>query len=238
VSPAKKRRQRAQTKATKRRRGPSPIFEDAGEHAVPKPLAERLLADFLVVRPEHQERMIREYVEIQGRPAKVRHLEKVKTERVGGRALDVWDVRTTLGRYWVITDPTNLYSQRDFPSSHSPFTSGWPRVCLPGKKLRFPMRSTTGSSRRGEDWSRRSRRLTMPTRPRTSRRSGCAVVSACLTSSPRQRNQRCWRMVSSLRSRGTSRSGVRSSPTQSPVDQARKEFVTTSRRSPSKRGRW
>ena len=83
---------------------------------IPKPLPERLLGNFLITRPEHEERAIREYVEIQARPEKVTHLEKIKTERLRTRALDAWDVRTTHNRYWVITNPTNLYSQRQFPS--------------------------------------------------------------------------------------------------------------------------
>ena len=68
------------------------------------------------LQPEHQERAVREYVEIQARPEKVVHLEKVKTERLRARAHEVWDVWTRRERYWVITNPTNLYSQRDFPS--------------------------------------------------------------------------------------------------------------------------
>ncbi len=116
----KQRQQQQRTKKKKtpppRRGRPSPLLNDSGEHIVPKPLAERLLADFLVVRPEHEERSVREYVHIQARPQKVTHLEKVKTEHVGSRALNVWDVWTDQDRYWVITNPTNLYSQRDFPS--------------------------------------------------------------------------------------------------------------------------
>jgi hypothetical protein len=66
---------------------------------------------------EHDERTIREYVEGQITPERVTHLEKIKTERLrGGRALEVWDVRTRGDRYWVITNPTNIYSQLDFPS--------------------------------------------------------------------------------------------------------------------------
>jgi hypothetical protein len=75
-----------------------------------------VLADFLVTRPEYEERAVREYVEVQARPEKVTHLEKIKTERLRARVMDVWDVRTTGDRYWVITNPTNLYSQHDFPS--------------------------------------------------------------------------------------------------------------------------
>jgi hypothetical protein len=83
---------------------------------IPKPLSERILSQFIIARPEHEERAVREYVEVQARPEKVTHLEKIKTEHVRTRAIDVWDVRTTGDRYWVVTNPTNLYSQRDFPS--------------------------------------------------------------------------------------------------------------------------
>jgi hypothetical protein len=99
-----------------RRRTPSPLLNDSGEHTIPKPLPERLLADFLIKRSKHDERDVREYVESQVTSEKVTHLEKIKTEHLRTRALDAWDVRTTRGRYWVITNPANLYSQKLFPS--------------------------------------------------------------------------------------------------------------------------
>ena len=37
------------------------------------------------------------------------------TQRVYGRKYDGWDVRTNKARFWVITSPTNLYSQKLFP---------------------------------------------------------------------------------------------------------------------------
>jgi hypothetical protein len=40
----------------------------------------------------------------------------VATEHLLDRKLDVWDVQTTGERYWVITNPTNLYSHELFPS--------------------------------------------------------------------------------------------------------------------------
>lgn len=43
-------------------------------------------------------------------------MEKVKSERVLGRWIDVWDVYTNNDRWWVITAPTNLYLQSQFPS--------------------------------------------------------------------------------------------------------------------------
>lgn len=74
----------------------------------------------------HELDRIRQYVEWQsnkGRPrnrkkVKVVHLELVKSESVFGRRHDAWDVHTneTDSRWWVITEPTNLYSQHEFPS--------------------------------------------------------------------------------------------------------------------------
>src|SRR5712691_9451763 len=66
--------------------------------------------------PEHQERAIREYMELECEGEKVVHLEKVASESVHETVHDVWDVHTDKGRWWVITGPTNLYSQTDFPS--------------------------------------------------------------------------------------------------------------------------
>lgn len=66
--------------------------------------------------PKHQKRHVTEYVEIEARGEKVRRAEKVSTERNSMGSHDVWDVETNKDRYWVITDPTNLYSQSDFKS--------------------------------------------------------------------------------------------------------------------------
>jgi len=46
----------------------------------------------------------------------VLHLEKVASERIFGRQHDVWDVHTDKERWWVVTGPTNLYSQTLMPS--------------------------------------------------------------------------------------------------------------------------
>lgn len=55
-------------------------------------------------------------MEWQARDEKVIHAERVGTEFVLGRKLEAWDVITDKGRWWVITSPTNLYSQDLFPS--------------------------------------------------------------------------------------------------------------------------
>lgn len=44
------------------------------------------------------------------------HAEKVSSESVFGHRHDVWDVHCSDGRWWVITDPANLYSHENFPS--------------------------------------------------------------------------------------------------------------------------
>lgn len=66
-------------------------------------------------RDGHAEKVIRDYVEREGKE-EVTHAERVTTEYALGRKLEAWDVRTTTGRWWVITSPTNLYSQELFPS--------------------------------------------------------------------------------------------------------------------------
>jgi hypothetical protein len=95
---------------------PSPLLNDSDEHTIPTPLPDHVLSDFTLGSPEHEERRIREYVESQAVGERVVHLEKLKTERLRTRTLDAWDVRTDRDRYWVITNPTNLYSHKHFPS--------------------------------------------------------------------------------------------------------------------------
>jgi hypothetical protein len=59
---------------------------------------------------------IRRYMEAECSDETVTFLERVASERLFDRRLDVWDVHTAAGRYWVITNPTNLYPQHLFPS--------------------------------------------------------------------------------------------------------------------------
>lgn len=60
---------------------------------------------------------IRAYLEGQSPNERVTNLEKIASKRVVSRDHETWDVHTTGERYWVITNPTNLYSQRLFPSA-------------------------------------------------------------------------------------------------------------------------
>lgn len=68
--------------------------------------------------PEHERRVIISYWKIESPSDEdVTHAEKIHTEVLSnGRRYDVWDVHATDGRWWVITNMTNLYSQEDFPS--------------------------------------------------------------------------------------------------------------------------
>jgi hypothetical protein len=58
---------------------------------------------------------IRRYVVDQA-DEEVIHLEKVASELVGPGRHDIWDVHCTSSRWWVVTNPTNLYDQTDFKS--------------------------------------------------------------------------------------------------------------------------
>jgi hypothetical protein len=72
--------------------------------------------------PDHQRDEIADYVEWQSNKkgqlaVAVTYLERVKTEVVFGTEHVAWDVHTDEpSRWWVITGPTNLYSQELFPS--------------------------------------------------------------------------------------------------------------------------
>ncbi|GAB3474267.1 hypothetical protein FB471_4868 [Amycolatopsis cihanbeyliensis] len=58
---------------------------------------------------------VRAYVESQA-AEEVVHLEKAASELVGPVRHDIWDVHGTASRWWVVTNPTNLYDQADFKS--------------------------------------------------------------------------------------------------------------------------
>jgi len=46
----------------------------------------------------------------------MRHVEKVTSERIYGTRHDVWDVEADNGRWWVITNPMNVYPQEMAPT--------------------------------------------------------------------------------------------------------------------------
>ena len=65
--------------------------------------------------PEEREH-VEGYFLSQSKDAEVTFLQKVHSESVAGHRHDVWDVHASDGRWWVITNPTNLYSQTQFPN--------------------------------------------------------------------------------------------------------------------------
>jgi hypothetical protein len=84
---------------------------------VPPALPKGELHKLLFRKSEEDAERIKEYVEWQTHGDEtVLHAEQVASERVFGRDYDVWDVHTDKERWWVITSPTNLYSQTLMPS--------------------------------------------------------------------------------------------------------------------------
>lgn len=90
--------------------------EEDGECVIPGAMPAEALGDYVLPTEGTEADRIRSYVEWQAHDEVVQHLEKVATEWLYGQRLDAWDVKTDKDRWWVITNPTNLYSQRLFPS--------------------------------------------------------------------------------------------------------------------------
>jgi ribosomal protein L37E len=72
---------------------------------------------------ERKEEEVRAYVLAQlPRRSKITHAEFIRSRSIYGDRFDIWDIWTTKGRFWVVTNPTNLYSQTDFVSMEVAFT--------------------------------------------------------------------------------------------------------------------
>jgi hypothetical protein len=103
----------------KRENGEAPAADATARSdcIVPPALPKAELQKLLFRQSEHEAEEIKGYVEWQahGEEAVV-HAEKLASERVFGREYDVWDAHTDKERWWVITNPTNLYSQTLMPS--------------------------------------------------------------------------------------------------------------------------
>lgn len=91
-----------------------PLGDDACE--VPPAMPAVALPELMFDRDHVAEKAIRDYVEWQAPDEKVEHAERLTTEFALGRRFEAWDVHTNESRWWVITSPTNLYSQALFPS--------------------------------------------------------------------------------------------------------------------------
>jgi predicted Zn-ribbon and HTH transcriptional regulator len=104
--------------AKKKRTGKLPIIATPkGKCIIPPELPKGELHKLLFRHSKQEAQEIKDYVESEAHgEEKVLHLEKVASERIFGRKHDVWDVHTDKERWWVITEPTNLYSQTLMPS--------------------------------------------------------------------------------------------------------------------------
>lgn len=80
------------------------------------PVPPEQLGRYSPERDARHERDVANYVHGQAPDEVVQHVERVRREAVLGDVYDIWDVTTDQDRWWVITNPTNLYSQRHFPS--------------------------------------------------------------------------------------------------------------------------
>jgi hypothetical protein len=84
---------------------------------IPPELPHDALPNLMFKRDDEETAAIASYVEWQARgKEKVTHAEKIATEKVAGQKYEAWDVHTDKERWWVITPPTNLYSQKLMPS--------------------------------------------------------------------------------------------------------------------------
>src|ERR1700722_20048749 len=90
--------------------------KEKGDCVIPPAMPHEALAGYVLKAGGDEADHIRSYVEREARGETVKHLEKVASESIFGQQMDGWDVRTDKNRWWVITNPTNLYSQELFPS--------------------------------------------------------------------------------------------------------------------------
>jgi hypothetical protein len=89
----------------------------ASECTIPPALPKTELNKLLFRQSEREAQEIKDYFDWQSHgKEKALHAEKVASERVFGRNFDVWDVHGDKERWWIITSPTNLYSQTLMPS--------------------------------------------------------------------------------------------------------------------------
>lgn len=80
------------------------------------PIPPEHLHRYSVERDPFSEQDIADYVHARAQDETVRHVERIKCEIVLGESYEIWDVTTDKDRWWVITNPSNLYSQQYFPS--------------------------------------------------------------------------------------------------------------------------
>jgi hypothetical protein len=143
---------------------------------IPPELPHDALPGLMFKRDDEETDRIAGYVEWQAHET-VTHAEKITTEHAMGQKYEAWDVHTDEARWWVITPPTNLYSQKLMPSLDYTisFHIGLMARVMSRRKAGVPMAEQALCARRGGDGNRLHRRSTKPMRERSSRRWGCAV---------------------------------------------------------------
>lgn len=87
-----------------------------GDCIIPDGIPANEFGLYSVVRDKHAEDDIASYITSQAPDENIEHVEKIKTEYVLGKTFEIWDVTTDINRWWVITNPTNLYLQSSFQS--------------------------------------------------------------------------------------------------------------------------
>ena len=92
----------------------STVDEECVVHDHPVPPTE--MWRYSMERDPDEEKGIAEYLHGQAPDETVQHVERVKIEYVIGDKYEIWDVTTDKNRWWVITNLTNLYLQKYFPS--------------------------------------------------------------------------------------------------------------------------
>ena len=85
---------------------------------IPPPIPSSALPNLMLPRDDEEVQRITDYVEWQSgkQKEKIVHAEKISEEYVMGRKHECWDVHTNKSQLWVITQPTNLYDKKLFPS--------------------------------------------------------------------------------------------------------------------------
>ena len=88
--------------------------EDSVVHNYPVPADK--LSQYSIERDPYSEADIANYIQCETPDEDVQHVERIKREIVLGDIYEIWDITTDVNRWWVITNSTNLYSQKHFPS--------------------------------------------------------------------------------------------------------------------------
>ena len=73
---------------------------------------------------------VTQYMLSQAPDLTVEFVQKVYSENVLHVRHDVWDVHTNVDRWWVITEPMNLYAQEQFPNMDLALTFSCRVLCL------------------------------------------------------------------------------------------------------------